>query len=93
MRNPFRRKKRLFAGKAGLALGSGSARGWAHIGVIRALTEAGIHVDYIVGTSIGALVGAVYASGGIGNLENVVLQFDWKHRSPPQDCKPSLPTF
>jgi len=79
MRNPFRKKKkRLFAGKVGLALGSGSARGWAHIGVIRALTEAGIHVDYIAGTSIGALVGAVYASGGIGNLENVVLQFDWK---------------
>jgi NTE family protein len=79
MINPFRKKKkRLFAGKVGLALGSGSARGWAHIGVIRALTEAGIHVDYIVGTSIGALVGAVYASGGIGNLENVILQFDWK---------------
>ena len=78
MRNPFRRKKGHFAGKVGLALGSGSARGWAHIGVIRALTEAGIHVDYIAGTSIGSLVGAVYASGGIGTLENVVLQFDWK---------------
>ncbi|MBL0712847.1 MAG: patatin-like phospholipase family protein [Desulfosarcina sp.] len=72
------RKKNRFTGKVGLALGSGSARGWAHIGVIRALTEAGIHVDYITGTSIGALVGAVYASGGIGTLENVVLQFDWK---------------
>jgi len=78
MRNPFRRKKRLFTGKVGLALGSGSSRGWAHIGVIRALTEAGIHVDYIAGTSIGSLVGAVYASGGIETLENVVLQFDWK---------------
>lgn len=79
MINPFRKKKkRLFAGTVGLALGSGSARGWAHIGVIRALTEAGIHVDYIAGTSIGALVGAVYASGGIETLENVVLQLDWK---------------
>jgi NTE family protein len=79
MINPFRKKKkRLFAGTVGLALGSGSARGWAHIGVIRALTEAGIHVDYIAGTSIGSLVGAVYASGGIGTLEDVVLQFDWK---------------
>ncbi len=79
MIHPFRKKKkRLFSGTVGLALGSGSARGWAHIGVIRALTEAGIHVDYIAGTSIGALVGAVYASGGIGTLENVVLQFDWK---------------
>ena len=66
MINPFRKKKkRLLSGTVGLALGSGSARGWAHIGVIRALTEAGIHVDYIAGTSIGALVGAVYASSSI----------------------------
>jgi len=58
MINPFRKKKkRLFAGKVGFALGSGSSRGWAHIGVIRALTESGIHVDYIAGTSIGALLG------------------------------------
>ncbi len=64
--------------KIGLALGSGSARGWAHIGVIRALTEAGIHIDCIAGTSIGALVGAVYASGKIDALEDVVVQFDWK---------------
>jgi len=61
-----------------LALGSGSARGWAHIGVIRALSEAGIRIDYVAGTSIGALVGAVYASGEIDALEEVVLQLDWK---------------
>ena len=64
--------------KIGLALGSGSARGWAHIGVIRALAEAGIRVDYVAGTSIGALVGAFYAAGKIDVLENVVLQLDWK---------------
>ena len=64
--------------KIGLALGSGSARGWAHIGVIRALTEAGIHIDCIAGTSIGALVGAVHASGNIDTLEDVVLEMDWK---------------
>jgi NTE family protein len=62
----------------GLALGSGSARGWAHIGVIRALAEAGIRVDYVAGTSIGALVGAAYASGEIDALEEVALQLDWK---------------
>ena len=61
-----------------MALGSGSARGWAHIGVIRALSEAGIRIDYVAGTSIGALVGAVYASGEIDALEEVVLQLDWK---------------
>ena len=62
----------------GLALGSGSARGWAHMGVIKALTEACIPVDYIAGTSIGAVVGAVHASGKIGALEDVILQLDWK---------------
>ncbi len=66
-------------GKVGLALGSGSARGWSHIGVIRALEEAGITVDYIAGTSIGALVGAVYASGRIDLLEAAVQQFSRKH--------------
>jgi NTE family protein len=70
--------KKIPQARVGLALGSGSARGWAHIGVIRALAEAGIHVDYVAGTSIGALVGAVYASGEIDTLEEVVLQLDWK---------------
>jgi NTE family protein len=65
-------------GKIGLALGSGSARGWAHIGVVRALSEAGIHVDYVAGTSIGAVVGAVYASGNIDTLQEVAIQLDWK---------------
>ena len=62
----------------GLALGSGSARGLSHIGVIRALEEAGIKVDCIVGTSIGALIGSVYASGKLEALEKVYLDFDWK---------------
>lgn len=55
--------------RVGLALGGGSARGWAHIGVIRALENAGIHVDVIAGTSIGALVGAAYAAGELDRLE------------------------
>lgn len=49
--------------KIGLALGSGSARGWAHIGVLKALTEAGVKPDVVCGASIGALVGAAYAAG------------------------------
>ena len=68
---------RIFPGKTGLALGSGSARGWAHIGVIRALAETGVHVDFIAGTSIGALVGAIFASGEINSLEETVLRIDW----------------
>ena len=70
--------KKISQARVGLALGSGSARGWAHIGVIRALAEAGIRVDYVAGTSVGAVVGAAYASGEIDTLEEVVLQLDWK---------------
>ena len=55
--------------KIGLALGSGSSRGWAHIGVLGALDELGIRPDVVVGTSIGALVGAAYASGRLALLK------------------------
>jgi len=65
-------------GKIGLALGSGSARGWAHIGVIQALDEIGIDIDYIAGTSIGSVVGSVFAAGNINALEEVAVQLDWK---------------
>lgn len=47
----------------GLALGSGSARGWAHIGIVQGLEEIGVRPKVVAGTSIGALVGAVYVSG------------------------------
>jgi NTE family protein len=59
--------------RIGLALGSGSARGWAHIGVIRALEQAGIRPDLVCGTSIGALVGAAYAAGELDRFEQCVL--------------------
>jgi NTE family protein len=49
--------------RVGLALGGGFARGIAHIGVLRALEQAGIQIDFIAGTSVGALIGAAYASG------------------------------
>jgi NTE family protein len=65
--NPAR-KKRL-----GLALGSGSARGWAHVGVIRALERAGIRPDLVCGTSVGSLVGAAYAAGELDRFEQWLL--------------------
>ncbi|HMM47838.1 MAG TPA: patatin-like phospholipase family protein [Thiobacillaceae bacterium] len=55
--------------RIGLALGGGSARGWAHVGVLRALAEAGIAPDIVCGTSVGALVGAAYAGGELDRLE------------------------
>jgi NTE family protein len=53
----------------GLALGSGAARGWAHIGVLRALNEIGVHPDIVAGTSMGAIVGGCYCAGLLDPLE------------------------
>jgi NTE family protein len=58
--------------KIGLALGGGAARGWAHIGVLRALDEYGLKVGIIAGTSIGAVVGGCYAAGKLNALEDFV---------------------
>ena len=58
--------------KIGLALGSGSARGWSHIGIIEALAELDIHPEIVCGTSIGSIVGAAYATGNIGRLKQRV---------------------
>jgi NTE family protein len=56
----------------GLALGSGASRGWAHIGVIKALSELDIHPKVVCGCSIGAIVGASYVAGNLDNLEGWV---------------------
>lgn len=60
-----KRKKKGIA----LALGGGAARGWAHIGVLRALEEAEVEIEMIAGTSIGALVGGCYLAGKLDELE------------------------
>jgi len=62
----------------GLVLGSGASRGWAHIGVIEALEEAKIPIDFIAGCSVGAYVGALYASGSMGSLKKFLLRMDGK---------------
>jgi NTE family protein len=65
------------APRIGLALGGGAARGFAHIGVIQVLEEAGIQAQLVVGTSAGSLVAALYASGKNGaELENLALTMD-----------------
>jgi len=58
--------------KVALALGSGAARGWSHIGVIKALEEMGVRINMVAGTSIGSLVGAGYASGRLAEIEQWV---------------------
>ena len=68
--SPLRKKIKQ---RVGLALGSGSARGWAHIGVIKALDDLGIQAQMISGSSIGALVGAAYVSGNLNALNEWAL--------------------
>ena len=59
--------------KIGLALGGGGAKGFAHVGVIRALEEMNIHAEIVTGTSMGGLIGAVYAAGlSVDRIEAVV---------------------
>ncbi len=58
----------------GLVLGSGASRGWTHIGIIEALEEAKIPIDFIAGCSVGAYVGALYASGSLGSLKEFLLR-------------------
>ena len=64
--------------RLGLALGAGAARGMAHLGVLRELEEAGLAPDVVAGTSIGALVGGMYAAGKLDRLTEVALGLDWK---------------
>ena len=66
----LRRKLELVRPRIGLALGSGAARGWSHIGIIEALADAGIEPDIVCGCSIGALVGARNVAGRLQALKD-----------------------
>ncbi len=65
------------AHRIGIALGSGSARGWSHIGVIEALQEAGIEPEIVCGTSFGAIVGAAYATQRLAELKSFAEALTW----------------
>ncbi len=69
----MKKRKRI-----GLALGSGSARGWSHIGVVRCLEEAGIPLDVVCGASMGAVVGGCWAAGFLGEMETLVRDLRWQ---------------
>ena len=72
------RKLRIDNSRIGIALGSGSARGWAHIGVLQALRELGIEPYIVAGSSVGALVGAAYATDQLDEMAAMVNALDWK---------------
>lgn len=77
--------------RLGLALGSGAARGLAHIGVLKVLDEAKIQVHTIAGTSIGAFIGALYAAGvPVQRMEDVARELDW--RKLAHLLNPTVPT-
>ncbi len=65
--------------KIGVALGGGGGRGLAHVGVLKCLEDHNISPSYIAGTSIGALVGGIYASGtSVKKIEKVIVDTDWR---------------
>jgi len=67
--------------RIGLALGAGAARGWSHIGVLKVLQDEGIHIDMIAGTSMGALVGAIFAAtGSIDHLKKYTIDLGTSKR-------------
>lgn len=70
--------KPIYKKKLGLALGSGSFRGFAHIGTIKALEEENIPISYLAGTSVGAMVATFYAFGILEKLEDYVINANWR---------------
>ena len=78
--------------KVGLALGSGSAKGLSHIGVLKALEELEIKIDYVAGTSIGSLIGGAYAAGlPLDKIEDIALETDVA--SMAKFFMPTIPKF
>lgn len=80
--------------KVGLALGGGVARGLAHIGVLSVLEDAGIPIDCIAGTSMGAIIGSAYSAGlGVDDLRRIAARTGWWQVSRPFFSASGLVTF
>lgn len=80
--------------KVGLVLSGGGAKGFAHVGVLKAIEKSGIQIDYIGGTSMGAIVGGLYAAGySVSEIEKIIIETDFY--SLLQDLNPrrSKPFF
>ncbi|GET31842.1 patatin [Prolixibacter bellariivorans] len=80
--------------KIGLVLSGGGAKGFAHVGVLKVLEEAGIPIDYVAGTSIGSIVGGFYAMGyDADTLEKIVKSQDWATLLSDQVDRRYIPVF
>jgi NTE family protein len=75
--------------RIGIALGSGAARGWAHIGVLNALAAAGIKLAVVCGSSIGAVVGAACAAGRLPAIEEFARGLTWRSIIGQLDLRPA----
>lgn len=79
--------------KIGYAFGGGGAKGIAEIGVLKVLEEAGIRPDYITGTSIGSIIGGLYAIGySVEDLEQLSKELDWSYYFNDEIDRRTLPT-
>lgn len=80
--------------KVGLVLSGGGAKGYAHIGALKIIEEAGVKIDYIGGTSIGAIIGALYASGySPEELEEIMYSLDLNSMILNEKTRKELPFF
>lgn len=80
--------------KVGVVLSGGGAKGYAHIGALKKIEEAGIKIDYIGGTSIGAIVGGLYASGySADELEKIMYSLDLTNMIMNEKTRRELPFF
>lgn len=80
------------APRTGLVLSGGAARGPAHIGVLKALEEQGVRIDAIAGTSMGAVIGGLYASGyTVAELEQLARTLDWRQVLSDDPPRPDVP--
>ncbi|PHR68965.1 MAG: patatin [Lutibacter sp.] len=80
--------------KVGLVLSGGGAKGFAHVGILKVLEEAGVRVDYIGGTSMGAIVGAMYASGyNAKEIDSLIRTFDFDKIMQDQIPRKSKPFY
>jgi NTE family protein len=78
--------------KIGVAFAGGGARGGAHVGVLKVLEELRIPVDYIAGTSIGSIVGALYATGmSPEEMDQVLSTTDWDDALQDEESRPDIP--
>jgi NTE family protein len=74
--------------RIGLALSGGGARGGAHIGVLKVIEELGVPIDYIAGTSMGAIIGGLYAAGySADEIEGILAETDWRRALSDQPAR------